>query len=101
MFFVNLTTEVSNHSKAVLKVYKKEEMKSFEKEIDVFKRVQIFKETRRPSDEEIGFPDMLSYKYNTNTGEILMEALGPNLKVLLNQCQKNVFSKTTIFMITI
>ena len=49
----------------------------------------------------VGFPEMISYIEGSKSAEILMEALGPNLRKLLKQCPGNVFSKTTVYMITI
>lgn len=44
---------------------------------------------------------MISYEESPNSAEILMEALGPNLRKLLKQCPGNEFCKTTVYMITI
>jgi hypothetical protein len=44
---------------------------------------------------------MISKIEGPNTSEILMEALGPNLRKLLKQSPNNYFSKTTVYMITI
>jgi hypothetical protein len=44
---------------------------------------------------------MVSNIDGEKTSEILMEALGPNLRKLLKQSPNNVFSKTTVLMITI
>ena len=44
---------------------------------------------------------MTSNREGTKTAELLMEALGPNLRKLLKECPGNVFSKTTVYMITI
>jgi hypothetical protein len=44
---------------------------------------------------------MVSNLEGDKTSEILMEALGPNLRKLLKQCPNNVFTKTTVLMITI
>ena len=49
----------------------------------------------------VGFPEMISNIEGPQTAEILMEALGPNLRKLLKQCPGNVFTKTTVYMITI
>jgi hypothetical protein len=49
----------------------------------------------------VGFPDMISHLEGQKSAEILMEALGPNLRKLLKQCPGNIFSKTTVYMITI
>lgn len=44
---------------------------------------------------------LISNKEGPNTAEILMEALGPNLRKLLKQSPGKVFSKTTVLMIII
>lgn len=49
----------------------------------------------------IGFPEMISKIESKETAELLMEALGPNLRKLLAQCPGRLFSRTTVYMITI
>jgi serine/threonine protein kinase len=49
----------------------------------------------------VGFPEMISHIEGGKTAEILMEALGPNLRKLLKQCPGNIFTKTTVYMIII
>jgi len=49
----------------------------------------------------VGFPDMISNIEGQLSAEILMEALGPNLRKLLKQCPGYKFSNTTVYMITI
>lgn len=44
---------------------------------------------------------MISHLEGQKSAEILMEALGPNLRKLLKQCPGNIFTKTTVYMITI
>jgi len=89
----------------VLKIYKNENMKSYLKEISVFKKLNEMKKAVGvngvESESLVGFPEMISYIESNKTAEILMEALGPNLRKLLKQCPGNVFSKTTVYMITI
>ena len=79
-------------------------MKSYLKEIAVFKRLDDMMK-RRQKDEQleplVGFPDMISHLEGQKSAEILMEALGPNLRKLLKQCPGNIFTKTTVYMITI
>ena len=48
-----------------------------------------------------GFPEIVSKKDNNKRAEILMQALGPNLRKLVKQCPGKKFSKTTVFMITL
>jgi hypothetical protein len=90
----------------VLKVYKNEDIKSYLKEIVVFKKLNQMRsnlpENGNPGEEEfMGFPKMISNLQGASQAEILMEALGPNLRKLLKQCPGKVFSKTSIYMITI
>ena len=49
----------------------------------------------------IGYPEMISKIESKETAELLMEALGPNLRKLLAQCPGKLFSKTTVYMLTI
>lgn len=48
-----------------------------------------------------GFPEVVSRLHNYTQAEILMEALGSNLRKLLKQCPGKCFSSTTVYMITI
>ena len=48
-----------------------------------------------------GFPEIVSKKDTNKRAEILMQALGPNLRKLVKQCPGKKFSKTTTFMITL
>jgi serine/threonine protein kinase len=88
----------------VLKVYKKDDLKSYFKEIAVFKAIHSVKadtkNMQRPADLE-GFPEMISKKESNNQAEILMESLGSNLRKILKQCAEKEFSKTTVYMIII
>ena len=61
-------------------------MKSYLKEIAVFKRLdEMMKRTKSNTNLEplVGFPDMISHLEGQKSAEILMEALGPNLRKLL------------------
>ena len=49
----------------------------------------------------VGFPEMISHIEGQKSAEILMEALGPNLRKLSKQCPGNIFSKKTAYMIII
>ena len=53
------------------------------------------------SEDFIGFPKYVSSLQGTESAEILMEALGPNLKKYLRECPGGVFSKTTVYKIII
>lgn len=92
-----------NHQ-IVLKIYKNDDIKSYYKEIAVFKKIAQMNHNL-PEQSKIedfgGFPALVSNLENHNQAEILMEALGPNLRKLLKQCPGKVFSKTSIYMITI
>mgnify|MGYP006893281187 CR=1 FL=1 len=52
-------------------------------------------------DKYTGFPKFISSLRGPNSAEILMEALGPNLRKLLKECPGGVFSKATVFKIII
>jgi len=49
----------------------------------------------------IGFPEIISVIESDSSAEILMVALGQNLKKLVRQCPSGYFSPTTVYMITI
>ena len=49
----------------------------------------------------VGFPRLISFLEGPNSTEILMQALGPNLRKLLKECPGGYFSKNTVYMITI
>ena len=49
----------------------------------------------------MGFPEMISNIEGQESAEILMEALGSNLRKILKQCPGNSFSKKTVYMMTI
>lgn len=101
MFYVKQHCDPSKE--LVLKIYKNEDMKSYLKEIAVFKNIEEYKKRQNEEGQEkiVGFPIMTSNREGQKTAELLMEALGPNLRKLLKECPGNVFSKTTVYMITI
>mmetsp|Transcript_13148 Transcript_13148/g.20443 ORF Transcript_13148/g.20443 Transcript_13148/m.20443 type:complete len:121 (+) Transcript_13148:210-572(+) len=78
-------------------------MKPYMKEVTVFKKLHEFKEKheRLTGDTIPGFPEMVSKIEGKDTAEILMKALGPNLRKLLKDCPGHYFSQTTVYMITI
>jgi serine/threonine protein kinase len=78
----------------VLKIYAQEDFKSYKKEVAVFMKLKNLKNC-------IGYPEMISKIESKETAELLMEALGPNLRKLLAQCPGKLFSKTTVYMLTI
>lgn len=70
----------------MLKIYKNENLKSYLKEIAVFKKLNELKKQIKCGVEGeglVGFPEMISYIEGNHSAEILMEALGPNLRKLL------------------
>ena len=109
MFYVKIANDLAQE--VVLKIYKNEDIKSYLKEISVFKKVMEIKRGLKDLHSQsipphitegvVGFPDMISHIEGQQSAEILMEALGPNLRKLLKQCPSNVFSKTTVYMIII
>ena len=86
----------------VLKIYKNNDMKSYFKEIAVFRKLEEKQKQLAAEREEMpGFPKILSTKESSSSAELLMEALGPNIRKLLKQCPTGLFSKTTTYIITI
>ena len=93
MFFVHQDDDLS-HEK-ILKIYKSADFHSFRKEqiiLELFKEKGLCKS---------GFPMVHSIKQNNKQAEILMEAIGPNLKKLKYQCPTKNFSKATALAIGI
>ena len=81
-------------------------MKSYNREIDVFKNLtppHIYKDNVNfdKDGKLIGFPQLVSFAQNTKQAEILMKALGPNLRTLLKQSPGGVFSKNSAYKITL
>ena len=58
-------------------------------------------EYMNPYNSQLGFPDVISIMCSQEQQEILMKALGPNLRTLTKQIPNNEFSKTTVYKITI
>lgn len=58
-------------------------MKSYLKEIAVFKDIINRHQNNGQLEPLVGFPEMISHIKGGKTAEILMEALGPNLRKLL------------------
>lgn len=83
----------------VLKIYKQRDLKSYFKEKAVLNQLDDY--FREDTQEVKGFPDIVSKKDNNKRAEILMQALGPNLRKLVKQCPGKKFSKTTVYMITL
>ena len=48
-------------------------------------------------DVQHGFPKLLSFQQGENSSEIILEALGPNLKTLMSQCPNKRFSAPTCY----
>ena len=80
-------------------------MKSYIKEMTVMKKIEEEKSKYRFDSEQYdrftGFPSPISFLEGPKSAEILMEALGPNLRKLVRECPNQKFSKTTVYMITI
>jgi len=83
VFYVKIAND--NTREVVLKIYKNEDKKSYQKEITVFKKLAELKQNREVDHdlEMVGFPELISSIDGKNSAEILMEALGPNLRKLL------------------
>ena len=84
----------------VLKIYKSRDLKSYFKEKAVLNQLDDYFK-KDDSQEVKGFPEIVSKKDNNKRAEILMQALGPNLRKLVKQCPGKKFSKTTVYMITL
>ena len=71
--------------------------------MDVFNKIEEEKSMCATGSEQhnIGFPGLMSSIQSEETAEILMEALGPHLRKILKECPGGVFSKPTVYMITI
>jgi hypothetical protein len=78
-------------------------MKSYIKEMAVMKKLTDYMSLKKAQNDSSaeGFPTLISSLEGQNQSEILMEALGPNLRKLLKESPNQHFSKMTIFMITI
>ena len=83
----------------VLKIYKQRDLKSYFKEKAVLNLLDDH--FLKQKAVGTGFPEIISKKDNNKRAEILMSALGPNLRKLVKQCPGRKFSKTTTFMITL
>ena len=89
VFYVKIAADLAQE--LVLKIYKKEDIKSYLKETAVFKKIMDIKNAIKDNkviathiaDGVCGFPDMISHIEGQQKAEILMEALGPNLRKLL------------------
>lgn len=70
--------------------------------LEDYKKKQESQLGKRESDEMgHGFPEVVSKIETNKQAEILMEALGPNLRKLIKQCPGKQFSKISVYMITI
>ena len=73
-----------------MKIYKQKDLKSYFKEKEVLNKLDdhFVKKVDEDSqgDEVTGFPSIVSKLENNRKAEILMEALGPNLRKLVKQC---------------
>jgi hypothetical protein len=68
---------------SVLKIYYKDDIKSFTKELNVFNTIHEAREICEDKEKFIGFPNLISELRGPESAEILMEALGPNIRKLL------------------
>jgi hypothetical protein len=82
VFYVKMADD--DQKEVVLKIYKNEDIKSYFKEIAVFRKLMEIKTNPDLMQEGyVGFPEMISNLEGNQSAEILMEALGPNLRKLL------------------
>ena len=63
------------------------------------REIAVFKELRQRGNSEPGFPQLLSLKKGFEQAEIILKALGPNIKTLMRQCPKGKFSPPTCFLL--
>ena len=82
-----------------MKVYPADQQKVYRKEKEIYKK--IVKQTNHLNTLK-GFPKIVSTKEGKESAEILMQSLGPNLKILRNQCSVNqAFSDITVYQIIV
>jgi len=86
-----------HEKESVLKIYNQDDIKSFTKEINVFNTIADAKKKAADSEKFVGFPALISSIQGPDSAEILMEALGPNIRKLLKQCPGAVFSKPSVY----
>lgn len=79
----------------VLKLYKQEDLKSYIKEKNILIKL------RDEGKCHLGFPLLISIMEGPNQSELVMEALGANLKQLQSRTTTRQFSTTTVFKIGI
>ena len=104
-------TELSCQSELVLKIYRGKDLRSYTKELNVLESLERYRRdlvTNSPESSKlsrtnqlIGYPEIVSKKEYDQQAELLMLALGSNLKKLSKECPGGAFSKTTVYMITI
>ena len=57
----------------------------------------VLYELRKRGNKDIGFPVLVSHMEGPNSSEIILEALGPNIRTLLGQCPNGSFSNLTCY----
>ena len=68
----------------------------------MFKKIEIKREEMKKKGEKlIGFPAMISNMCNEESAEILIEALGDNLRMLTSELDGNTLSKPSAYKIVI
>ena len=59
----------------------------------------VYKDLKERGNREPGFPRLLSFKEGLESAEIIMSALGPNIRTLVRKCPNSNFSAPTCFLI--
>ena len=89
---------------AILKQYSEKDIKSYIKEINVFNaltKAKLDESSDSAQEKFVGFPECIEFIETKQSAEILMEVLGHDIRKMLKKSKKNVFSKATVFKITI
>jgi len=101
VFYASFIDKPENKGKGnlVLKIYSEADKKSYIKEINVLKKIEEYKKDNLHKYN--GFPTLISCIEGPNSAEILMETIGPNLRKQLKDTPGGVFSRSTVYQITI
>lgn len=99
MFFVNFKD--SAETSGILKIYQNEEIKSYQKEIEVFKKLETVRKDPKSKDLIVGFPKLYSFLEGPDSSEIVMEVLGNNIRALTKKTPKGALGKASVYQLTI
>ena len=59
--------------------------------------MSVLLELQKRGNTDTGFPVLLSHKEGPKSSEVILEALGPNLRTLMGQCPNGRFSRPTCY----